>query len=1000
MGQNATYKIDRIRVEVTYIDDEFIYAFDKENPDSDTLQIKHNISGVNAEFNATIAALQKGCQLNLIDVSIDENGVLLPEIVIFEPDYLLDISSLAECMKDYGKSPLNFFRSKFEPVKNSKHIILGNIANVFLDEIVNEDHENPVTYNDSIKKAFKASPFEISVCNDLNDTFFRETQSHFKNIRNVVRNVFPAKGIETEHAMIEPSFICEQLGVQGRLDFLQLKSASGRKFVIELKSGKAPFPETNITTIGLNHRSQAFIYQIIIQKILGVQFKDLSTYIFYSKYSDPNAGMRLAKPYMSAIKEILNIRNLIVANEKIIAFDENEIQTRNIINSISPKTLVTDKPLTDNFIQQWIAPQIDEFASCFHSASTLELDYFYGFYTFVTREHYLSKVSNADHDRFRGISSLWLSSLDEKLESGEIMTDLTIIENRSGCSDCCVSLEIPKYEQFFLPNFRQGDIVILYERNSEKDNVTNRQIFKGSIERLTPDKITVRLRFRQRNPEALPANSRYAIEHDFLDSSFNAMYRGLYAFLQANSDRKNLLLAQRSPEAEVTLKLSGNYLNKEINQIVLKAKQSKDYFLLIGPPGTGKTSIALKSMVEEFYSEPDSNILLMAFTNRAVDEICDALDNLRGNPPYIRVGTELSCDEKHRKRMLENVIEHCKNREEVKDLIQNHRIFVGTTASISNKSELFTLKSFQVAIIDEASQILEPGIIEVLTAKDANGRNAISKFILIGDYKQLPAVVLQTEEESKVTKSSLLQIGLKNKNISLFQRLFGLHQSDSDSPFWDLLHKQGRMHPDIAEFPNRYFYNNCLEIAETQHQISDLPYKTYDENDAMQTIAATKRLAFFKSVSDKNNKNIKSNASEAGIVKNLVKAIFDLYKVNNLHFSPEKSVGIITPYRSQIALIKREIHDLNIVELNEITVDTVERFQGSQRDIIIYSFCINRLDQLVFLANIIYDGEQMIDRKLNVAITRAKKQFFVTGNPVYLSKNQIFKRFIEKTPTV
>jgi hypothetical protein len=993
--QRQGKKYDRIRIEVSSTDIQFIYAFDEENPTEEPIKIKHHVSGINEEFNSTVAKLWKGCQLNLIDVTVDEQGIYLPDLIILEPDYLLDISSLAECMKEYGKHPLNFVQSKFEPIKNTKHILLGNIANLFLDEFVNEKPTSPVLYNDSIKKAFKSAPFEFSTCEEIDPNFFQETQIQFQNIKNVVNNVFPEKKIDRENALLEPNFICEHLGVQGRLDFLQLQSNDGKKYVIELKSGKAPYPETNIELIGLNHRSQAFIYQIIIQKILGVQFRDLNTFILYSKYTDPNANLRLSAPFMAAIKEIMNIRNLIVANERSIASDKEENQTRKIIKSILPETLITSKPLTDRFIVNWIIPQITHFKSFFQNASDLELDYFHTFYSFVTKEHYISKAGETEYDSTKGISSLWLSSVEEKFESGEILTDLSIIENLSETDLPTIKLKIPNYDHDFLPNFREGDIVILYERNEPKDNVTNKQIFKGSIQELTPSEIKIRIRYKQRKKSVLPQSSKYAVEHDFLDSSYNSMYRGLYSFLQANQDRKDLLLNQRQPAQDETNNIENDYDKSEIQQIVCKAKMAKDYFLLIGPPGTGKTSLALKSMVEEFYCKPNNNILLLSYTNRAVDEICDALDNLNGNPSYIRIGSELSCLPKHRKRLLEKVIEHCEKRDEVKIEIQKHRIFVGTVAALSSKAELFKLKHFQFAIIDEASQILEPSLIGILSAKNGDGGNAIERFILIGDHKQLPAVVIQNEESSKVTSEPLNQIGLTNRKNSLFERLYNLHKADKKSLVWGMLHKQGRMHPDIALFPNYSFYNSQLEAVPIIHQISNLEYKKFETGNPFHKLIATKRIAFIPSEKHKADKTNKTNTYEAKIVKELVKQIFDLYISNNLIFSAEETVGIITPFRSQIALIKREIHELKIPELNSISVDTVERFQGSQRDIIIYSFSINQYYQLDFLANNIEDEGQIIDRKLNVAITRAKKQLFVIGNPSILSNNLTYYRFIE-----
>ena len=988
-------KRNRLRVEVVSTDEHYIYAFDEENSTEDPIKIKHHITGLNAEFNPTVANLWKSCQLNLIDVTIDDEGVYYPGLIILEPDYLIDVSSLAECMKEYGRHPLNFIQSKFEAIKNSKHILLGNIANLFLDEFVNEKPESPVVYNETIKKAFKSSPFEFSTCEEIDADFFQDTQSQFLNIRNIVNNVFPNGGIERENALLEPNFICEQLGVQGRLDFLQLDSKNRKKIVIELKSGKAPFPDADTSLIGINHRSQAFLYQIIIQQILEVSFKDLSTFILYSKYADPKSNLRLTYPSMAEIREILNIRNLIVVNERSIAIDRTESKTKAIVSSITPETLITNKNTNQNFLDRFIIPQINHFTSFFQNASPIESEYFHSFYSFVAREHYNSKAGDSQSDSTKGISSLWRSTLEEKFESGDILTDLTIEENRTSLNQPTIKLKIPKYEQDFLPNFRRGDIVILYERNKRGDDVRNKQIFKGSIQDINPTEITIRIRYQQRNQSVLPQESKYAVEHDFLDSSYNTMYRGLYSFLQANKDRKDLLLHQRLPGQDITRNLSHSYGSKDIDQIVLKAKMAKDYFLLIGPPGTGKTSLALKSMVEEFLVDPNCNILLLSYTNRAVDEICDSLNTVNGNPDYIRIGTELSCDPTHRDRLLDRIIVQADNRNEVKAKIQEHRIFVGTVASISGKTELFKLKHFQVAIIDEASQILEPSLLGILSAKNKAGGNAVDKFILIGDHKQLPAVVLQQEEFSKIENPDLQKIGLYDRRNSLFERLYNLHKSQKSSLVWGMLHKQGRMHPEIALFPNYSFYKGQLDVVPREHQLSNLEYRHVDHSNPFQKLIASKRLAFIPSETHTSDKTNKTNTFEAKIAKELVKNIYDLYNSSGIPFSSDETVGIIAPYRSQIALIRREIHDLKIPALDAISVDTVERFQGSQRDIIIYTFSVNQHYQLDFLANTIEDDGQTIDRKLNVALTRAKKQLFVLGNPAILSTNLIYYRFIE-----
>lgn len=198
-------------------------------------------------------------------------------------------------------------------------------------------------------------------------------------------------------------------------------------------------------------------------------------------------------------------------------------------------------------------------------------------------------------------------------------------------------------------------------------------VFKGNIEEISDCNIRIRLRAAQQNARVLPMESRYAIEHDYMDTSFRCMYWGLSAFLSATKDRRGLLLNQRKPEFDTALNGAISAAADDFVRITLKAQAAKDYFLLVGPPGTGKTSRALRSMVEAFYRE-GKEILLLSYTNRAVDEICKMLTAITPEVDFIRIGSELSCDGVYRPHLIENVLESCSTRREVQERMARCRI--------------------------------------------------------------------------------------------------------------------------------------------------------------------------------------------------------------------------------------------------------------------------------------------------------------------------------------
>ena len=131
------------------------------------------------------------------------------------------------------------------------------------------------------------------------------------------------------------------------------------------------------------------------------------------------------------------------------------------------------------------------------------------------------------------------------------------------------------------------------------------------------------------------------------------------------------------------------------------------------------------------------------------------------------------------------------------------------------------------------------------------------------------------------------------------------------------------------------------------------------------------------------------------VVADLLRRLYR--QIGSDHFDADRSIGVIVTYRHQITLIRREIAQLGIPQLLDISIDTVERYQGSQRDVIIYAFGVQDADGLEFLtANCFEEDGCIIDRKLNVAMTRARKQLLMTGCTSVLNQNPIFAELIRR----
>lgn len=950
-------------------DSDHIYGVGRDVPSTEQTCIDMT---ANEQTSDAFAIIEEGMQVNVVSFTIDEAGVLHPDIVVIDPDFLIDVSALTSCVRKYGDSPANYLVKKFQPMAMSRQILLGEVANQFLDDCIN----NPdVNYADSIRKAWRDYMISFSVCDGIDKDFFAQCEQQFKNISTVVSKlrVDPNFIGADSNVLIEPSFFCETLGLQGRLDALMIGDRQSQ--VIELKSGK--YDEWN-RRAAEEHLLQMIMYKEILYYNLGIRRPHIGGYLLYSKY-----------PYLleqrtarEMVEKVMTLRNRIVCQERAL----KDGKARDILDGLEADDLNTFK-LKGNFWTTYCRPPLNKVLAPLSAMDQLTSDYFYTFLQFVEREQYLAKVGDGRIESTRGMAALWNADVQTKLANGDMLMDLRLVDRRADAGIEAVCMMMGKTADV-QPNFRVGDAVILYERAGIGDTATTKVLHRCSVERYSGDCIWLRLRHVQSNPNIFAEDRLYAIEHDHIESTFGALYRGLHTLVTTPADRRNLLLCQRMPAVDTGVRLIGNYINQQINDIVLRSKQAQDYFLLIGPPGTGKTSVALKAMVHEYLASGCS-ILLMAYTNRAVDEICEMLDDT----PYLRLpirGNDSQLEGRD------------KTRDSLKSLLMETRVYVSTVASMHSNKALFDLKKFDVAIFDEASQILEPQLLDLLCSYDERtGRCHIDKFIMIGDHKQLPAVVVQGEDRSIVRSPLLNAIGLTNCRDSLFQRLHRYLNTHDDHRCIGMLQRQGRMHPRISDFASARFYDNVLLPVPIAHQRETLPYVVYMPED--EDVAKT-RMGFIDiPLPPIAERQPKVNMIEATRIARLVMQLVRLSSANGLDFDPVRQIGIIVPFRRQITAVRRAVQDLYDQGLlgtweqgvEDMMIDTVERYQGSQRDVIIYGTTITQSYELDILSNIVEEGDVRVDRKLNVAVTRARKQLFVVGNAHLLSRNALYASLIE-----
>ncbi|WP_336038039.1 AAA domain-containing protein [Halobacterium yunchengense] len=397
------------------------------------------------------------------------------------------------------------------------------------------------------------------------------------------------------------------------------------------------------------------------------------------------------------------------------------------------------------------------------------------------------------------------------------------------------------------------------------------------------------------------------------------------ALLKGDRRRKDVLFDRASPEfRDETHEVVDN--NDAQNEAVSRALNAEDFALVHGPPGTGKT-YTIATLIRAFVDRGD-RVLLSAFTNRAVDNALEALRE-QGFTDVARVGTSTGV----REDMQDLRLDRAGDPAECARALQTADVVAATTATCG--SRVIREQDFDVVLVDEASQLTEPDALAAVNRGD--------RFVLVGDHEQLPPVVRSGGRLA----------------TSLFERLHDTHPEASV-----MLDQQYRMSQRIQAFSSREFYDGRLRPATAEvagQTLADL---------GVETGGAVQNGVSFHDVAGTSDAHVDPVEAEhvGSVVTEFVEAGVD-----------PGDVGVIAPFRAQVAEIGRFVPD-------GVAVDTVDRFQGSSKEVVVVSFvATGGLDGPIFEDH----------RRVNVALSRAKKSLVLVGDERALRSEPLYDRMVD-----
>ncbi len=795
--------------------------------------------------------------------------------VVLEPGFLVDVTDV----RSWVQCPRMYYLNKLSGIPLNYPVVKGTIVHeVFGDLLRGRDLDAAI--EDRVAEA----GLELGLLGRDADEVEDEVRRNAAAIEGWLSQGTLTETDEwrSEYTLISPTF-----GIKGRADALR------RGAPVELKTGKNTNREPRF-----QDKIQAACYALVLDE-RGVP-ADTGT-LLYTKNTALDRGEETGD--LSPAKDFSVGRGLL----EFVVRTRNEIAAMEYDASV-PTGFEADARCEYCFEKDTcmvVSGRLDQESKAGAIGRPIPEDeraYFDRTYRAIEEER------RETHREYR---KLWEQSAEERADDDRALIDLEPLGRRA-IDDGRWELRARKPGDA-VSKLREGDVALASDGDPVRGHAELVRIERLDREVVVTADEPVDLRRLDVYPSEISVDRMLTALHD--------------ALLKGDSDRKDVLFGRREP------RFSGDrrtYVdnNEAQNEAVNLAATAEDCALIHGPPGAGKT-YTIAAIVRALVDRGE-RVLLSAFTNRAVDNALEALRE-QGVDGVVRVGTESGVREDMRDLRLSRRGDPNERAAE----LSNASVVAATTAACG--SRVMREQSFDAALVDEASQLTEPGTLAAI--------NLAERFVLVGDHQQLPPVVRAENDLRR----------------SLFERLVETHPDASV-----LLDRQYRMTQRIQAFSSAEFYDGALRPANasvaTRH-LSDLPGVSVDAlppdlRDPVSFVDPGGRR--------EGNTNPVEAERVAEIVESFVAAGVD----------PD-DVGVIAPFRAQVAEIGRR---------TDATVDTVDRFQGSSEEVIVVSF----------VATGTLDGPIFEDtRRVNVALTRAKRALVLVGDAAALGSEPFYARLLD-----